>query len=174
MAQKSAENQKKELDPEHAEWLAQHRGNNQVISAKLYRLLKTYRDHVDDFGYETELLVAVAFSLWRSAFLSDKSGYRSETTKKAVSFLAELLQNNAIVFSSERSANDWAFNYFATNAKWRLEALQDQWSEFDIGPLAPPKKQAHVPKDRWECLHEAFCMAVNHFEDLLIEAKKSK
>jgi len=95
---KRIDTHKKELDPQHAEWLAKHRGDNQVISAKLYRLLKIYNDYIDDFGYEVEILVGIAFSLWRSAFLSDKTGYRTDTTDKAISFLAELVQNNAIVF----------------------------------------------------------------------------
>jgi len=167
------ERKKKELDPEHAEWLAKHRSDNQIISAKLYKLLKSYPDEIDDFGFEIEMLVGIAFSLWRSAFLSDKTGYRSDTTQKAISFLAELVQNNAIVFSSERGAVDWAFNYFAFNAKHRLEKLQDRWPELKMTPLLPSNARAHMPKDRWESLHNAFCDAVNYFEGLLVEAKNS-
>jgi hypothetical protein len=165
---------KKQIDPEHAEWLVKHRGDNQVISAKLYKLLKTYPDQIDEFGFEVEMLVGVAFSLWRSAFLSDKTGYRSDTTDKAILFLSEMIESNAILFSTERSANDWAFNYFARNARDRLERLEDRWEDLDMGALTPPKKRAHQPKDRWEYLHDAFCAAVNHFEDLLIAAKKPK
>jgi hypothetical protein len=176
MERQPSKKEKQPLDPEHAEWLVKNRGDNQVIAAKLYRLLKTYPEHTDKFAYETDMLVGVAFSLWRSVFLSDKTGHQKDTPPKAISFLAEMLENNAIVFSTERNANDWAFNYYAVNARHRLQNLQDHWSKsaVDMGPLKPPGTRQHIPKDRWAHLHDAFCMAVNHFEDLLVAAQKTK
>jgi hypothetical protein len=166
-----AEPKKPILEPEHAEWLVKNRGDNQVISAKLYRLLKSYPDQLNEFADEVQMLVSVAFSLWRSAFLSDKTGLRVDTTKNAVIFLAEMIQNNAIAYGSERTAKDWTFNYYAANARYRLDALKEKWSDFDMPRLLPPKGQQN-PKNRWEYLQEAFCQSVNHFEDVLIAAKK--
>lgn len=174
MVKKDAENGTKALDPQHAEWLVKNRNDNQVMSAKLYRLLKDHPDQLDRFAYEIQHLVGAAFSLWRSAFLSDKTGYRSDTTENAIKFLAEMIQTNAIAFSSERSARNWTFNYYAVNARYRLEALGEYWPDLDLKHILPPKKRRHIPKDRWECLQEVFCAAVNHFEDQLIRSKNKK
>jgi len=168
-----SEPKKPDLDPDHAEWLVANRGNNQVMAAKLYKLLKRYPDHLDAFHDEVQMLVGIAFSLWRSAFLSDKTGQRVDTTRNAVGFLAEMLQNNAIAYGTERTAKNWTFNYYAQNANYRLVGLKNRWEKhFDMPPLRPPKPRENNPKDRWECLQEAFCQSVNHFEDMLIAASK--
>jgi hypothetical protein len=103
----------------------------------------------------------LAFSLWRSAFLSDKTGYRSDTEAGAVKFLSEMLQNNAIAYSQERSSKDWTFNYYATNAHLRLEDLQDLNIDWELGFPMPMMKS---PKDRWGFLQKAFEKALRCLE----------
>lgn len=112
----------KRPDPTHIDWLVENRAENQRVSAKLYSLLRSYPAQVSekDFGLEAQILVGVAFSLWRSAFLSDKTGFREEARMGAELFLEEMLLNNAIAYTQDRKSKDWTFTYYANNARYRL------------------------------------------------------
>lgn len=88
----------KVVDPQHADWLVKHRAATQHTSAKLYRLLREHPDRLEDFSAAIQLLVSISFSLWRSAFLSDKTGYMEDTNNSAVKFMSEMLENNAIAY----------------------------------------------------------------------------
>jgi len=55
-------------------------------------------------GYEAKTLVSIGFSLWRAAFLADKSGDLKETNEHATYFLGEMLETNAIAFTQDRKA----------------------------------------------------------------------
>jgi len=157
--------EKRTLDPKHAAWLVENRAATQRTSAKLYGLLRKHPQKLNDLALETQHLVAVSFSLWRSAFLSDKTGFREDTQAGSINFLSEMLQNNAIAYSQERSAKDWTFNYYADNARYRLRELKERWPGFQRR-LTPPKGK-QTPKNRWSYLQTAFDVAVNHFASLL-------
>jgi hypothetical protein len=152
--------------PTHVDWLIENRAATQRTSAKLYRLLKEHPDEIDNNAPAIQMLVAVSFSLWRSAFLSDKTGTSKETSAGAVDFLSEMLVNNAIAYTQERNTKDWTFNYYVGNALYRLKDLADRWPRSKLGPLRPPVGK-QTPKNRWKVLQEAFAKAVDHFEKLL-------
>jgi hypothetical protein len=158
-------------DPEHLDWLVQHRTANQSTAAKLYRLFREYRPIIGEspFANEAQLLVSVAFSLWRSAFLSDKTGRLSDAVKDAEWFLGEMLLTNAIAFVQDKKAKDWTFNYYIGSARGYLEIYaRDNSSDFALGNLS-----AKAPKERWEIAYNAFKRAVEHFSlRLKAEAKK--
>src|SRR6266516_4278201 len=103
---------KEKPDPDHLTWLVENRAANQRVSAKLYRLLRAFPDQarVKSFGVEAQMLISVSFSLWRSAFLSDKTGKFKDTHQGAELFLEEMLMNNAIAYSQDRQSKDWTFN----------------------------------------------------------------
>jgi hypothetical protein len=148
-------------DPEHLEWLVENRAANQRTSAKLYRLFKEYPKQVSNrpFASQAQALVAIGFSLWRSAFLSDKTGLLSDTNEDAEWFLGELLLTNNIAFPQDRKAKDWTFNYYAANAKFRLEIYAANYpGDFELGQVT-----AKSPKDRWKNLQHEFERAVEHF-----------
>jgi len=126
-------------------------------------LLKEHSDELDQFAFGTHTLVAISFSLWRSAFLSDKTGFKEDTNEGAINFLSEMLQNNAIAYNQERGVKDWTFNYYAANGKYRLEDLAQAWPKWRMGELTPPRGE-QTPKNRWEYLQKAFEKAVDHFE----------
>jgi len=158
-------------DPEHLTWLVKSRAVNQGVSAKLYGLIRGYPEQFGDknkFGSDGQMLIAISFSLWRSLFLSDKTGYFEDTNKDAEYFLGEMLLNNAINFSQDRTARNWTFNYYAANAKFRLELYAKKHpDDFDLGRLTAPN-----PKARWEKLHDAFEVSVEHFGKRLEQASK--
>jgi hypothetical protein len=161
---------KRLLDTEHGQWLVKHRAATQKTSAELYRLLREYEVEIEGMGFTTQALIGVSFSLWRSAFLSDKTGNPEDTYESGVKFMSEMLQNNAIAYSQERNSKDWTFNYYATNARLRLEDLKRKRPEWKIGVVLPAKD---TPKTRWEFLQAAFEKAVAGFESHL-KAKRAK
>ena len=166
--QDSEEWKKRLLDTEHGEWLVKHRAATQKTSAKLYKLLREYEVEIVGMGYTTQALIGVSFSLWRSAFLSDKTGAPEDTYEGGVKFMSEMLQNNAIAYNQERNSKDFTFNYYATNARLRLEDIKRKRPEWKIGVVRPPKD---TPKTRWEFLQSAFEKAVAGFERHLIEKR---
>jgi hypothetical protein len=163
-----------EIDPEHLRWLVENRARTQSTSVKLFKLLRENPRLLGKggFPFEARMLVGISFSLWRSAFLSDKTGYLEDTNQSAEKFLGEMLLTNAIAFSQERTTKDWTFNYYAENARYRLEELREQWEGLER-PLLPPKG-SQSPKLRWDYLQEGFDEAVEHFSALIkAERKKS-
>ena len=161
------EKDKKELDPEHAEWLVENRASTQRVSVKLFKLLKEHPTADKGLSISTQALVSISFSLWRAVFLSDKTGFRDDTNEDATKLLSEMLQNNAIAYSQERSSKNWTFNYYASNARYRLEELAEKWPKSEMGLLIPPKPNGANPKVRWEYLQAAFEKAVDYLERLL-------
>lgn len=161
------------LDPEHLEWLVNNRAATQHTSVKLFRLLKAHPTELEggDFASPAQMLVAISFALWRSAFLSDKTGFLKDTNKDAFTFLGEMVLTNAIVFSNERNTKNWTFNFYAGGAFYRLQELTRTWVEFKPSPLHPPLG-SRTPKNRWAVLQKAFEKAVDHFEQRLNAPKR--
>ncbi|HTB81669.1 MAG TPA: hypothetical protein VK717_12360 [Opitutaceae bacterium] len=164
----------KNPDPTHLEWLVENRAANQLVSVKLYKSLNEHPDQFKnkEFGIDAQMLIAVSFSLWRSAFLSDKTGYLEDTNEGAEWFLGEMLLNNAITYVQDRKAKDWTFNYYASNARYRLDEYSERHPDFDIDQFFVPK-QKRTPKIRWKNLHNAFEKAVEHFGGRLKRAAKN-
>jgi hypothetical protein len=171
MAKPNSKNED-ELDPVHAGWLVEHRAATQRTCAKLYGLLKQYPNELGAFFFEVNTLAGVAYSLWRSVFLSDRTSEREVTYENATKFLAEILQNNAIAYSQERNAKNWTFNYYAENARYRLKHFKDARPDAKLGSLEPQIKL--TAKRRWEVLQEAFEKAVDFFEERLKAARAAK
>ena len=171
MSQPAPKMSKEKPDPDHLAWLVEHRAANQRVSVKLYQLLREFPNQAKEkpFKAEVPMLISVSFSLWRSAFLSDKTGKPGDTYASAELFLEEMLMNNAIAYPQDRQSKDWTFNYYATNARYRIEDYCDRYPRIKIGPLV-----YHAPKGRWELLQAAFEKLVNHFEKRLRQAAAGK
>ena len=69
-------------------------------------------------------LVAVAFALWRAAFLAD-SPTRTwpEALRDAQELLETVLRTNTISFGTEHTLQGWTAGYYLKNAKLRLEDI---------------------------------------------------
>jgi len=149
---------------DHVDWLVKHRAENQRTSAKLYRLLRENPRQLKRkaVGSHAQILISIAFSLWRSAFLSDKTGKFKDTVAGAELFLEEMLMNNAIAYSQDRKSKDWTFNYYATNAWHRI---QDYYAKYPA--LKRDTMTMSPPKARWEQLQQVFGKLVDHFEGVL-------
>jgi hypothetical protein len=156
-------------DPEHLKWLVESRKKNQEVSARLYDLLTRKCWKKGRLGYEAKTLVGIGFSLWRAAFLADKSGELKETNDHATYFLGEMLETNAIAFTQDRKARGFTFNYYLANVRFRLAEYKNDNPDFEVDPrlLKKGKLKNMSPTDRWRAFQQAFEDAVSHFDHRL-------
>ena len=117
-------------------------------------------------GYQAKTLVSIGFSLWRAAFLADKSGELEETNEHATYFLGEMLETNAITFTQDKKARGFTFNYYLANVRFRLAEFKGDNSDFEVDQhlLKRGKLKKMKPTERWRAYQKAFEKAVNHFE----------
>lgn len=154
----------------HLEWAIRSRAANQACSLKLLNLFSDY-PHIwktKRYARAAQDLVAVAFSLWRAAFLADKSGRRSEVFSHGKSFLEKLIEDNAIAYVQDKNSREWTFNYYTRNARSSLQILARYWPE--TAPSYEGKKLG--PTARWEYCQKLFEEAVAGFEKLLATKRK--
>ena len=120
-------------------------------------------------GYEAKTLVGIGFSLWRAAFLADKSGDLKETNDHAMYFLGEMLETNAIAFTQDKKARGFTFNYYLANVRFRLAEYKNDNPDFEVDQrlLKKGKLKSMRPTDRWRAFQQAFEDAVSHFENRL-------
>jgi hypothetical protein len=165
-----------DVSPEHLDWLIQSRGRIQSSSVKLYRLMDEYPDRLkgDDYLNVSQALVATAFSLWRAAFLADKTGMRDDVFEDAKSFLSKVIVDNAIGFSQDRTHRDWTFNYYVSSAESRLRWLSNNLLGFQNGFSRQPFQQGgkSKPKQRWEICQDALETALDRLADSLSAKRK--
>lgn len=146
----------------HLAWALASRSGNQASSLRLLRLF---------YGYETDWktqklaraaqdLTAVAFSLWRAAFLADKTGRRIEVFNDGRKFLEKLIEDNAIAYVQDKASQEWTFNYYTRNARSSLEMLHKYW--LDVVPKYEGKKRN--ARERWDYCHQLLDEAIAGFE----------
>lgn len=85
---------------EHLQWAIDSRTRNQQSNLKLLKLLE---EHPGEWKTKhnamvAQDLIAIAFSLWRAAFLADKTGKRSDVLSHGKIFLETVVRDNAIGF----------------------------------------------------------------------------
>jgi hypothetical protein len=161
-------------DPRHLKWLVESRRQNQEVSAQLYELMTPECWKSDKLGYEAKALASIAFSLWRAAFLADKSGDLEETNEHAIYFLGEMLETNAIAFTQDKKAKGFTFNYYLANVRLRLAEFKQDNPDFDVDERLLTRGMLNKikPADRWRAFQQAFKDAVNHFEAGLCARKR--
>jgi hypothetical protein len=153
-------------DAEYLKWLVDRRKENQGACAHLYSLLTPKCWKRGKLGYEAKTLVSIGFSLWRAAFLADKSGTIKETNEHAIYFLGEMLETNAINFPQDKKARGFTFNYYLANVRFRLAEYKTDNPDFNIDPslLVKGGVKKLTPAERWQAFQQAFEDAVKHFE----------
>lgn len=158
----------------HLKWLIASRGKNNVTSLKLLSLFEKYRSLIrkSPHAWYAQKLVAIAFSLWRAAFLSETEGKVAMKAIDAERFLRKMLTDNAIGFAQDMELREWSVNYYIWDAQFRLDELSWRLKDKKLRDLSPPKGKRHA-KGRWDLAHAAFDIAVDHFERRL-KAAKSK
>lgn len=152
--------------PTHLKWLVESRRQNQETSAHLYELMTEESWNDSKLEYESKTLLSIGFSLWRAAFLADKTGELEETKDHAAYFLREMLETNAISFTQDKKAKGFTFNYYLANVRFRLAEFKLDNSDFEVDSclLEKGKLEKLIPTERWRAFQKAFDDAVKHFE----------
>lgn len=156
----------------HLEWAIAARAKNQICCLRLLRLLDDNSAFwkTKKASRAAQELVAIAFSLWRAAFLAEKTGSREQVVKDARDFLAGLIEDNAISYPQDKKAREWTFNYYTRHAGYALEFLGDYWP----GYVTPYKKDTRNAIERWDYCQSLLDQAVEGFEKLISERKSAR
>jgi hypothetical protein len=96
----------------------------QQLMFDLYKFLRMYTEFPgapDDFWYQMNRMVGIAFSLWRSAFLMDVNSARKEIYDDTLEFIDKVLKHNAISFADDHRLCELTVGYYNSNARYRIE-----------------------------------------------------
>jgi len=152
---------------EHLRWAVESRAKNQTCAL---RLLTIFRQHearwkTKKWSGAAQDLLSVSFSLWRAAFLADKTGRRAEVFADATEFLEYVIEDNAISYPQDKRSREWTFNYYTKNARAALETLHRVWP--GLSPKYVVKMRA--PLERWEYCQELLENSVAAFENRMLK-----
>jgi len=151
---------------------------NQNACLKLFNIFEKYSEEAKakEFRAASQTLVAVGFSLWRAAFLADKTGQREAVFADARAFLAQLLTNNTINYPQDRASREWTFNYYMTNANDALLRLSGRWSVITtvLSKYERVTKGTTNSRRRWNRHQNAFETALDAYEQDLVSAAKAR
>jgi hypothetical protein len=153
----------------HLEWAVKSRARN--LSSAL-RLLRLFEEHEKKWKTKTvsraaQELIAVVFSLWRAAFLADKTSKREAVFAHGKAFLKRMIEDNAISYLQDKSSREWTFNYYTRNARYSLQFLAQKWT--GIVPAFQDKKR--TPTERWDYCQDVLDEALTNFEAWLAKQK---
>jgi hypothetical protein len=161
---------------DHLRWAIQSRARNQNSSLNLLELFDAFplRWATKRYSRAAQDLVAVAFSLWRAAFLADKASQRGEVFKAGRSFLEKVIEDNAIGFTQDRTSKAWTFNYYTRNARSSLEHLHVMFPNNMPKYDTKPKRSV---TQRWDYCQDIFDQAVLSFrksfeQDISLKKRK--
>jgi hypothetical protein len=178
----------KKFTVEHGEWLLNARAENQKLLLCLFEfgrkkknreILKNDPERRALFG----LLLGVAYSLWRAAFLSNTERTWQRTFEGADKLMLNLLEDNAVPYSKERATEEWMGGYYLNNAAFRLlwvyknrhhlaPDTQDHPALTKLAKLDKPGIEFNERSTKvWEVLHGALKVIVPWLS-LTAEAKK--
>jgi hypothetical protein len=159
----------------HLEWAIRSRSDNQLCSLKLLKLFYAHEAlwKTKKLSRAAQDLTSVSFSLWRAAFLAEKSGKRADVFDRGKAFLEQVIEDNSIGYAVDKKSRDWTFNYYTRNARSSLQTLNKYW------PKEVPKYQGKTRNavERWEYCESLLDQAVVGFESYLttlkVKAKKA-
>jgi hypothetical protein len=168
MSQKATSKKANDLSEPHLTWLIQSRMRNQNACLRLFNAFEKFPTAANgmELRAKSQTLVAVGFSLWRAAFLADKTGQRDAVFADAHAFLAELLTNNAINYPQDRASREWTFNYYMTNANEALIRLSERWPDITtvLSRYEKVTKKSTNSRRRWNRHQNAFDAALDAYE----------
>lgn len=125
---------------EKLDWIVSSRYKAHLLGAELYKLLYSETERVQIAGNPLARraaadLTGIVYSLWRAAFLADDPHDASveRNLDNAFKFLHQIVHNNAITYSDERTSRIWTFGFYLNNARYRLEKLLRE--ETSDGPM---------------------------------------
>ncbi|HTA17921.1 MAG TPA: hypothetical protein VK989_01430 [Polyangia bacterium] len=159
------------VSPAHLEWLVASRAANQQCAITLLKLFERFpvRLKSPELSKITHYLVSVCFSLWRAAFLADKTGQREAVFEDTKAFLTMLLVDNAIAYAQDRRTREWTFNYYMNSATDGLLYLSRRWPPLAKVLSDQKRKRRGTTKSerRWERHQRALDTAIQYMDSEL-------
>jgi hypothetical protein len=152
---------------DHLGWAIKSRTKNQTCALRLLALFEKYEKtwKTKKYSRAAQDLIAVSFSLWRAAFLADKTGRRADVFDHGRSFLEKVIEDNAISYPQDKNSREWTFNYYTRNARSSLQELAKSWN----GVAPSYEGGTRKPSERWDYCQALLDEAVTNFETLLAE-----
>ena len=160
-----------DVSPNHFDWLVGCRSSNQKSTVILYRILKENEAVLNrsvKLQGAAQTLTGVAFSLWRSVFLSDVSEDADHQYADLNKFLVSLIADNIVLYQTDKNSRNWSFRYYLDNAEFRLGSMSSLSS--DIIPLI--EKAAGSEKERWHNAQMALECAIAGFKEAVSAASQ--
>jgi hypothetical protein len=148
----------------HFSWAVDARARNQRSALRLYDLFTRHRPKwtSQKGARAAQNLLAVTFSLWRAAFLADKTARRLNVFDEGVEFLERLIADNAISYVQDRKSKEWTFNYYTKNAKAALRELSE--GGFRYAKAKPYEEDNRTPTQRWTYCQDLLDDALTYAE----------
>lgn len=151
----------------HLKWLVDNRSANQRATLDLFVTLTQNESVINSnlvYAQLSQELAGVAFSLWRAVFLSDLTGEIQEQMVDVSAFLGTLISNNSIGYPQDRSAREWTFTYYLSDARFRLQSLASRPPAIiDVSDI---EQEAGSAKEDWEIAQRALEKAIHEFAKL--------
>ena len=151
----------------HLKWLVENRSANQQATLELFVALTQNESVISSnivYAEVSQELAGIAFSLWRAVFLNDLTEEIEEQMVDVKAFLGSLISNNAIGYPQDRSAREWTFSYYLSDARFRLQNLASR-----PPPIIDPsdvEEAARSAKEDCEIAQRVFEKAVREFARL--------
>ncbi len=138
---------------ERLAWAIEARNRSQKLLLALYAFgqQNSYGLPESAEAKEFSVLVAVAFSLWRAAFLADAPTRTwPDALHDAQVLVEKVLSTNTIAFSTEHGLQGWTAGYYLKNAQLRLlQAHKDLGKSEDVARVEGISLMGSDPHDTW-------------------------
>lgn len=156
----------------HLEWAIESRVANQRCSLRLLRLYSEYEKFwvSKTMSKAAQDLTSTCFSLWRAAFLAEKTSKRAAVFSHGKALLEKLVEDNTIAYAQDKSSKEWTFNFYARSARKSLQDLHEYWPD-QAPAYVGTKRNA---RDRWDYCQALLDEAVTGFESLLAKKRAAK
>jgi hypothetical protein len=112
--------------PTKRQWQVDRRKLIQCLLFDVHSFLEKHPEFwqtADDNWHTMNSIVAIAFSLWQSAFQTDVSGEREEIQNQIKEFIEKVLKHYAITFPDDHGMSEFTVVYYNNNARYRLERM---------------------------------------------------
>jgi hypothetical protein len=142
---------------------------NQRASLLLHKLVDTHFKRIQKnkkSSEQAQVLASVCFSLWRAAFLADRTGTHEARLQAAQAFLGKMLTDNAITYPQDRASREWTFSYYMNCARDGLLSLANAWP--NVGATLSARKRvvrgSTAAGRRWDRHQRALDVAMAEFQ----------
>lgn len=166
-------------ESDHYGWLVAARSRNQDLLLRLFRFGTKHCEALhSDHDQRTlfALLVGVAFSLWRAAFLTDTKRTWPAILDDANKLLETVVRDNTINYPQDRATREWMGGYYLNNARWRLAHAREKSQSWRRDQEAEPEAIARFDelhrsgieteraRDSWDALHNTLVAIFERLE----------